>query len=1013
MKTLFGRLLTSVLACMILAVPVVTASNHDVGILDIEPQASSYERFFRNFQFQLVEPQYHLDNNLYPHGEAVLAEHVIAEDVEPAPALTDSLKRNRTYSFSLTRPSNLLSFDINPLSNKITSVDLRLESPSGEMQHLYGSSPFNLPVSEIGEYKLTINGDNFDDYELSVDSYSWELNLALLLPHETYFLIEPGMNFSGRQLQAIDAYLETGGNVISISNSQFSKRHDVFDTNYHFEKTPETEYLSPLTDQEIEVFEYAPLAANCMDLTSMPLEEYSLLSRFYCLNNNVPHTISFVSQDLFGDDPKMSPLQSQLVTALNPLEEYLPPEPSDVSLGLLIEWSHFFGQYSSAVYFILVSLVVFVFLMLFPNLSQFTVSLLFDYKNALTHHWAPLRKSLDSVRNWCRRHVFLLFSLLVLGSFVALISSFVSFNTELLLPLLLALFDFTFKISSIYLLYLGALLSIVSLFLIWTYPERLRVYKQFVLDMGNTLTKNLSRFHRLALFFSFCISAIFLGYYWVLASYFSVSFLLLVLVLGFLSYMSFQSKESSFVVTERETFYLKLFQALAVLLPVLTIALSFYFSGNFLTIDQSYISMKANSNHPDIVTVREHSPDHPLTGWLLPDGSVWFTSPLALTVKLPSFINVKKAALSAKLRSNRILFAGSQYVDSRGTSFFNPYLSRTSKFKTFEDSNVSLYRNVSAPSLPSTKTKDLRWQDYVNDNLPEQSFFNALTFTSPFHADDFIDTTTKHPAGVIDLDTNLQVLPRFDRFYTYLTHGFEFEFSSPDTSLPEGDLVLLSAQEDEVYRGSILDGPLKAEDLPKGTYSFYFDLECSGDCAEESIAINHIRLNAGTLVLRTDELSGTQGPFYLRPLATHMSYESELNFDRSQQFSGSIENDQGESFSSFDQIYNPLQLVSLELPSSHGTLKSSTPVLYSFTKESWFNPFLFQFSDRPELTQYWVVEDYELPELEDAWSWPSKPLTPFGKRLDSFVISFDYEESLGESWIMINEFRLSNLNSEL
>lgn len=959
--------------------------------------------------FHLVEPLYTNEVLLFPQ-----------ENIVPRVQGTDTLidvsadapfQNGLTYEIELPEGHDRFSFTFVRETAGLP-VEFSLTTPSGFSHEGYGTRAFHVPFDGAGVYSFSFRGEDFDTYNLRVHGSTWTLPPPEAL--NDYFVVDPDMTFFESHFETLDRFLSLGGNVLVISNQNVARRYGVYFEDRFFEADARTAYLKPLSERTVQILDYSPPPSECFDRPDLPLGNDFLFVRFYCLRENIPSTLAFAGKALFDLDvetPDLESFHNRIREALAPIYPFRFPALSDNFLNLKIEWGYVYDTYASTLWLLGALLVVFAFYMFFPTFSLLLFRGVFLDETAFYDNMKDLLLSFRSrLRQRLRQHPFRWFLfLLVLTAAVWLIQEGLSKAW---------FFSWLDRIefSSFHLMYVLGFLAALALSLVWLFPERSGPLKKSFLETGQRWTEPWSDFQCSMFAFVFGALSVAFLYRWLLSGVFSLIFLLIVLVFGGLLYAALLRRNIQ-LDSRRAGNVWRLLLLLAWALPLLVVFSSIRSKITLLGLDDSTLVFNATSIEPDIATVQPH-PLSDTQAWVIPGKSLWLASPFNLNIFVPSFIDPYSSKLVAKLRSNQTLYLGDPNVRDR--VFYAPALDRVSIVKALDTiPRISVYRALSAPSLTLDATPFDSWQDFVRHNIPVDRFLNALTFSSPFYAENFIrdEPALEAARGTLDVDLLLNPSLGEDTFYTVLTRGFELTLEWPSTSVPDSNLVLYDALSREVYRAPLSQGKFKKNGLPKGVYFFRFERECFYDCERVTFPLRHLRLNSGALVVRTERLYAPRGIFWFRPWARNMDFHyaaTSLPFKELGGRFAMVDNAKDIDLQEVGSLA-PQSIISVDLPLETGDLVSSIPLLYALTPESWFNPFQFQFSDRPETSQYWVVEDYDPQSVETesdgAWQLPTASISSLVDRKQSqasFQKTVEFNYGFGDGWVLLHELRLSS-----
>lgn len=814
------------------------------------------------------------------------------------------------YTFSLGNLKDLLVFNLGLDESPV--FQFHLTDPYGNKTVYYDLPTFKIYDATPGLYSFQIISEDIIFYDLTLESRQWGIpeNASGTL------LIEPDQSFSEELIEEISLFVEQGGSLILISNSDVAEAFDVYFDSSYFDQDLTLEEtnlgFSSFIGSQINLVENDPPNNNCVDIPHIKTTDGSLFTRFYCLRESGDiHTLSFISQDAFESDPD-GPIRQLLISGL------------------------------------------------------------FDPYNVLLKNFLPTRK--DIIEFSLLENQVLLRMLFIAGFFI---------------------FFFVFFFSKVHLY-------------CW---KRLKV-------MFSYLRIQIDRNHQVDLFWVFVFLSLLSLYNTFFFHRWIIGFTLITIVLGGLVFLI--CKYSTLSLTPGEKKHLRIYHSLIVFVPILMIIV-FFTSSARPSYEKTLSLIPLDVQNGGLSLMNTHDSNVDSATWGIPGGALYFTRmPFWIAADLPSSPFIKDdqlVQLRVKFKSNASLEIQS-LEDSSGThsrSLFSSFLSDFSVIKTFD--SIMVARKSTSPLINPKPTSDNHWITFLKDNFDSHTSFGILFDSVMFDPDHFWDPDFDLIPPATESTFPLNIALTGSSFYTYLFEdlnlSIDFEDISTDQSLKLtitdslGNVVFNVGRHLHPEQGTQTFSVNK-KDVEEGIYEFHFEFEEVD--LENPPTISDIHINSPKLVLQTETLDMNRvGHFYFKNLSgASFEYSSPLSSLPFSALAGaSIFDSEGNTLSDFSEINTgPDDIFYSVFSPIEASLNASSPTLFSFSEESWFNPFQFNFTPSIASTDYAILEDYYGPfDEEDGWIWFDDT---FQIRSSTGTAHFqmDFLGDQSDSWLMIKNIEI-------
>lgn len=929
-----------------------------------------------------------------------------------------TLRSGETYRISEETSYDAVRFSIETV-NRVRILNF---SVTDSENYTSSSTDSNLLVKNVsaGAYDITLQTDAPTDFTLTLHPHTWELPKN----PDGLLLVYPDDEFSPTQLDQIDRFLNDGGNLLSISNRTLSKRYGVLFNSYMASpKLTPTDVnlgLGGFAGKMLDTFEYDSTPRECYIKNFIPFTDQFLLSRFTCLSENGLHNITFASKSLFDAEydghsaENVALLTNHINAALAlPRPTSLPVSPRDAesqeaSMSLML------APYASFLKFTLFLLCALILFILYPRTLEALYSLLFRDLNeieSMTLKDMALRwqNKLVKLRTFIRIH-----PLPFAGAIVVLFLFFHSLPLIQRSPLWSLAWTYMHSLSLVSLNVL-ALLIFVALF--WALPGRLSSLATTFRDASQIIGLKLSKTQHLLLFVSFWA----LASLWIFQTFFSATFstffTVLLFCMGLFTY--FASKEIPHPVPRSIHFSYLCFAFILGSLPLIVFFASFLPMFSFQKFDASaHFSQGQNFEKYDEVQLL-NSRFKNTRAWLLPEGSLLLDGPVSVHIQLPASLKADALSFFSDGLSNRTLYSNvASPQPYRGDPFIVPALSEgVSPVKHWDDGiALTLLRKVSAPILKDKGAGARDWKDFIKRTANPNSFFN-LILNSAFDPHAFVRDRFSASSDQTVYDFDLNVDSDQTLFFTPINRVLDLEILLGNSNFYSGKFALKNWR-NEIVNIIPFEAPtdqkaslhFTVKDLDPGIYSFSFDLLCGTNCntSQPFILIDSLSLSSSRLTIFDSSLTASNARFRFYPLAAKIVMPSDSSY-----FSPTLYDADGQVVAPADYPDAlPDKPMDLAFYEEENSVRFSHPLLFSPTPESWFNPFLFRFTDRPQYSDYWVVENYSIPKKSGTSLIHSVLPLSLVSSDSSFKFELTPLDFTKEDWFVIHNFGLE-LNSTL
>lgn len=948
----------------------------------------------------------------------------------PAPEFP--YESGQTYSFPLDQEQETEGLIINLRLSASDQFKFEVFAPDGTTQTNFQSSSIIVEDPSMGVYSFRLDSVHPISYSLTVKTAEW------VLPYQDYpdalLLAGPEETFSDSQWQTVQDFLEKEGHLLVVSNDFVGEYYDLYFYDYTLSRTLTTKEivmgLGPFHGETLEIIENAAPLDNCTELSYLHIEEGSILKTFYCLNaSSRPYRITFASEDLFElKTVGTEDLRNLIVDILQPLTPFTvgKPEVEETTGGGLDLFSLSLKSYAIPLLTLLNAFLLFSFFsLLFPRIAfgllhVFGVDVRTEDRTCWSGHVVA---HLRGLRRFAQHSPIMAF----LGFYVFVF-------------LLWELGSFVLSFATRFQLLLGAtiFLGLSVAFFYWIFPEDLKRYFKFFSEQKLVIRSRLSRSQKVTSFLAFIfISTLFL-YDFFFIHHWTPWVFLAAFLLGLFNFCCFESEK--FIFTRLEQLSLYVASGLILALPfalVVQLMLPQFFA---LESQELYEMHAYDANTTTMELIGSGGSNLNGYAWEAAGGYLFVPSHPVSSFYVywkPSKDILSRGTLSIDFKA--LLKGNGRISISPTQSLLNLFVFNENRLAMVPDAknlvrvhslgNIHFYRKKSS-AIFSIDPLD-SWQDIVLNHFPDNSSIGLSipgesSDLSVFSRDDY--EGLNEGESLQSISTNL-VVPD-DPFYTYLVDGLRLEMRmiNYDSEYHSGTFTLRNADGETVHEipfevsANEWEGEtflFEHSSLSEGIYAFSFDFDleegeeyCKG-CSD--IFIKQISLNSPKLVLNSSYLR-SQGAdvLYFRYVGVPLYYRSP-NGQSFMELEGGLRGLSGVLSSLAELTYAGDQLYKIYLPSQiDGELytmeDSSNVMFYSFTEDSWFNPYRFTFTPINETNDF-VIAEHEEPfyslEGEQGWTWVERHFDWNVLDSEGVFFKFEFEEPSPSHFIILDAIEIN------
>jgi hypothetical protein len=388
--------------------------------------------------------------------------------------------------------------------------------------------------------------------------------------------------------------------------------------------------------------------------------------------------------------------------------------------------------------------------------------------------------------------------------------------------------------------------------------------------------------------------------------------------------------------------------------------------------------------------------------WGIAEAAYLFSAgPIQLNFRLPAFISPDEILLRTHMRSSDPIKIRAR-SNQNAPSYFSEPINSFVHLESLDD--VEIYRKKSSPVV-SSSNQDSEWLSYIDDEFPQDTSF-GLMGDIDLNENDFLLENFDAQEAPEAVKYLMNLAPSGGTFYAYLEESLDLLIAFDDLS-GDVDVDFPSMNGTPTIERNDTDKTIRAtmDNLTPGIY--YFSIEPKNS----NSIVSSLSLNSNHLVFRTDELVSYEDDLHFMPISDlYLSYESEVTGVEFSQLPGSaFIGPENESHESFGFLKIDHRMYSLNFPAIKSQLSASSPVIYSFTESSWFNPFKYNFSTSSSNNDYLITRDYNGPfEQEDDWILFEDffEVSPLNGQIQ---FEIDFVDPRADTWMMIRDFEIEIL----